>query len=144
NLARRLYQRGAFDDAREQFVRLTEIAPGDVSGWTGLVECFVRLGREGEADDALARARERLGDVPEIVLLVARQLLRRSAYEEAEAVLAPLTGDADPTRAAAAWAWIAVARAGRHDCAGARAAAREALLVDRTDPVAAFVLRRCS
>jgi Tfp pilus assembly protein PilF len=143
NLGRRLYKRGAFDDAREQFLRLTEIDPGDVVGWTGLVECLVRLGREGEADDALARARERLGDVPEVVLLVARQLLRRSAYAEAEEILAPLTGDADHARAGVAWAWIAVARAGRSECPSARTAAREALLVDRADPVAALVVARC-
>jgi Tfp pilus assembly protein PilF len=144
NLGRRLYQRGAFEDAREQFLRLTEIDRHDVAAWTGLVECLVRLGREGEADDALARAREAVGDVPEIVLLVARQLLRRSAYAEAEAVLAPLTEDQDHARAGAAWAWIGVARAGRGDCVYALRAVREALLVDRTDPVAALVLRRCS
>jgi predicted Zn-dependent protease len=143
NLGRRLYKRGAFDDAREQFLRLTEIAPDDVSGWAGLVECFVRLGREGEGDEALARARERLGDVPELVLLVGRQLLRRSAFEKAEAVLAPLTNDADHARAGAAWAWIAIARAGRGDCPGALRAARETLLVDRSDPVARRIVAHC-
>jgi Tfp pilus assembly protein PilF len=143
NLGRRLYQRRAFDDAREQFLRLTEIDKADTMAWTGLVESLLRLGREGEADDALGRAREALGDVPELVLLVGRQLLRRGAFDDAEAVLAPLTGDPDHARQGAAWGFIGVARAGRGDCAAARAAAREALLVDRTDPVAAVVLRRC-
>jgi Flp pilus assembly protein TadD len=143
NLGRRLYQRGAFDDAREQFLRLTEIDPHDVTGWTGLVESFLRLGREGEADDALGRAREALGDIPEVTLLVARQLLRRGAYASAEEALAPLTGDGDHARANAAWAWIAVSRAGRGDCGGALRAAREVLLVDQSDAVAALVLDRC-
>ncbi len=143
NLGRRLYQRGAFDDAREQFARLTELEPGDALAWTGLVEALLRLGREGEADDALARARERVGDRPEIALLVGRQLLRRGAFDDAEAVLAPLTGDADHARQGLAWAFVGVARAGRGDCAAARSAARQALLVDRTDPVAAVVLDRC-
>jgi Tfp pilus assembly protein PilF len=143
NLARRLYARAAFDDAREQFLRLTEIARDDANGWTGLVESFLRLGREGEADDALERARAHLGDRPDLTLLVARQMLRRAAYAEAEAMLAPLTADPDHARQGAAWAWIAVARAGRGDCEGARQGAREALLVDRTDPVAAIVIGRC-
>ncbi len=143
NLGRRLYQRGAFDDAREQFLRLTEIDASDASSWTGLVESLLRLGREGEADDALGRAREKLGDRAELVLLVARQMLRRGAFEDAEAVLAPLTADPDHARQGAAWGFIGVARAGRGDCASARQAAREALLVDRTDPVAAIVVARC-
>ncbi len=144
NLGRRLYQRGAFDDAREQFLRLTEIDAGDAMAWTGLVESLLRLGREGEADDALGRARERLGDLPALVLLVGRQMLRRGAFDEAEVVLAPLTGDPDHARQGVAWGFIGVARAGRGDCASARQAAREALLVDRADPVAAVVLARCS
>ncbi len=141
NLARRLYKRRAFDDACEQFLRLTELDAGDLSGWTGLVETFLRLGREGEADDALARAREHLGDVTELRLLVARQMLRRGVYAEAEDELAPLTSDLDHARQGAAWGWIAVARFGRGDCAGALRAAREAILIDRADPVAAHVVK---
>ena len=143
NLGRRLYQRGAIDDAREQFLRLTELDAGDVAGWAGLVESLLRLGREGEADDALARARESLGDVPELTLLVARQMLRRGAYDEAEAILAPLTSDPEHARQGTAWGFIGVARAGRSDCAGALRAAREALLVDRTDAVASLVVSEC-
>jgi predicted Zn-dependent protease len=124
-------------------VRLTEIDPESAIGWTGLVESLLRLGREGEADDVLARARTRLGDRPEIVLLVGRQMLRRGAYAEAENVLAAETSNRDPTRQGAAWAWIAIARAGRNDCSGALAAAREALLFDRRDPVARKVEARC-
>jgi hypothetical protein len=73
-------------------------------------------------------------------MLVARQLLRREAFAEAEEALAPLTNDADRPRAAAAWSWIAVSRLARTDREGARAAAREALATDGTNAVAAQVL----
>ena len=75
-------------------------------------------------------------------MLVARQLLRREAFAEAEEILAPLTGEVDRARAGAAWSWIGVARLARGDRAGARSAAREALLVDRSDEVAGEVVRR--
>lgn len=142
NLARRLFQRGAFDDAREQFLRLTQVEPDVAAGYVGLAECLLRLDREGEADDVVRRARTRFGDTPELSMLVARLLLRRGAFAEAEEQLAPITSEADRPRAGVAWAWIAVARLAREDRAGARAAAREALLVDREDAVAAKVLEQ--
>jgi Flp pilus assembly protein TadD len=140
NLGRRLFERRAFDLAREQFFRLTQVAPDEVEGWTGTAECLWRLDREPEADDAIARARARFGDTPELRLLVARQQLRRAAWEEAEATLAPLTDDADPSRAAASWAWIAVARLGRGDRGGALVAAGRAQRIERAQPVAAHVV----
>jgi Flp pilus assembly protein TadD len=142
NLARRLFERGAFDDAREQFLRLSQVEPDVPAGYLGLAECLFRLDREGEADDVIRRARMRFGDTPELVMLVARQLLRRGAFAEAEDILAPLTGDADRTRAGAAWSWIGVARLARGDRDGARTAAREALVVDAADQVAVEVERR--
>lgn len=140
NLARRLFQRGAFEGAREQYLRLTQVAPEALAGYLGLVECLLRLDRDAEADGVLGRARARFGDRPELVMLVARQLLRRDAFAEAEEILAPLTEDADPSRAAAAWAWIGVARLARDDGDSARAAAREALAMDATNEVAAGLL----
>jgi Tfp pilus assembly protein PilF len=139
NLARRLFARGAFEDAREQFLRLTQVAPEALGGYLGLAECLLRLGRDEDADGVLGRARLRFGDVPELQMLVARQLLRRDAFAEAESILAPLTDDADRARASAAWAWIAVARLARRDRAGAHAAAREALALDHDNAVAARV-----
>ena len=38
-------------------------------------------------------------DTPELLMLVARQLLRREAFDEAEEILAPLTGSPDRLRA---------------------------------------------
>jgi tetratricopeptide (TPR) repeat protein len=142
NLARRLFQRGAFEDAREQFLRLTQVEPDVLAGYIGLAECLLRLDRDGEADDVIGRARVRFGDGAEVRMLVAKQLLRRSAFAEAEEILAPLTADADKPRAGAAWAWIGVARLGKGDTQGAKVAAGEALLVDRDDGVAREVLKR--
>jgi Flp pilus assembly protein TadD len=140
NLGRRLFQRGVFDEAREQFARLTEIEPDRMEGWIGLAECFVQLDREGEADDAIAHARERFGDSPEITLLVARQLLRRGVFADAERALAPLTESTDPSRRGAAWSWIAVARAGAASYDAAIAAATQALAIDRDDSIATYAM----
>ncbi|AKV03060.1 TPR domain protein, putative component of TonB system [Labilithrix luteola] len=142
NLARRLFARGAFEDAREQFLRLTQVQADVPAGYIGLAECLLRLDREPEADDVLARARARFGDTPELTMLVARQLLRREAFAEAEEILAPLTDDADKPRAASAWAWIGVSRLARGDRHGATDAAHEALAIDREDAVARDVLAK--
>lgn len=144
NLGRRLFARKAFDEARDQFLRLTQVEPGQLEGWTGLAECLLALDREAEGDEVIAHARARFGDVPELRLLVARQQLRRSAWEEAEATLAPLTEDADRAREGSAWAWIGVARLGRGDKLGALRAAGAAQQIDREDPVAAHVVREAS
>jgi tetratricopeptide (TPR) repeat protein len=141
NLGRILFRRGAFDDAREQFERLTEVAPESMEGWAGLTESLLRLGREDDADEALARGRARIGDVPELLVLVARQLLRRRAFAAAEALLAPLTFHADPERQGTAWSWISVARLGEGRVDDAVAAAREALLAGGPDPLATYALR---
>ncbi len=139
NLGRRLFSRGAFEDAREQFFRLTLVAPGEIVGWLGLSECLLRLGRDGEADDAIARARALFGDKPELLMLVARQLLRRGAYERAEEILTPLTSDRDASRGGAAWAWIAVCRLARGEKDAAADAANESLSFDRRNAIAQFV-----
>jgi Flp pilus assembly protein TadD len=141
NLARRLFQRGAHEDAREQFHRLTQVAPDSVLGYVGLAECLLRLDREAEADGVLDRARTRFGERPELLVLVARQMLRRGAPAEAEEILAPLTDDADRSRAASAWAWIGVARLDRGDRRGARHAAGQSLEIDERDAVAREVLK---
>jgi Flp pilus assembly protein TadD len=138
NLGRLLFGKGAFDEAREQFLRLTEVAPSSIEGWTGLVESLLRLKREPEADDVLTNARARFGDVADVVLLVGRQQLRRGAYEQAEATLAPLTQEGGRRRAEA-WAWIGVARLGRGDAAGARDASKEAQAIDSQEPIAFYL-----
>jgi predicted Zn-dependent protease len=112
-----------------------------MEGWTGLTESLVRLDREDDADEVLARGRARIGDVPELRVLVARQLLRRRAFAEAEELLAPLTFHADPKRQGTAWSWICVARLGEGRANDAVAAAREALLAGGADPLAIYAMR---
>lgn len=140
NLGRRLFARGQYENAREQFERLVAVAPDAIEGWAGEAESLLQLGREAQAERVVARARERFGDRPALMLLVARQRLAAGDFDEAEAVLAPIVGGPDRARAGAAWAWIAVARAGRGDAEGARAAARAALAIDRDDAVARYAL----
>jgi tetratricopeptide (TPR) repeat protein len=141
NLARLLYARGQYENAREQFERLVEVAPEATEGWVGEAEALLQLGREADADAVVARARARLGDSPPLRILVARGRMALGEWDEAEAMLASLVADADRTRAEAAWAWIAVARVGRGDAPGAEQAARAALAVDRADPIATYALR---
>ena len=140
NLGRLLFARRAYDEAKSQFLRMTEIAPNDRGGHLGLVESLFRLGREGEADEALSRARRLLGDMPELRLLIGRQLLHRGSYADAEAMFAELTASADARIAGAAWAFVGVARLGRGDATGAETAASEALRFDRDDPVATYAM----
>ncbi len=140
NLGRLLFARRAFDDAKSQFLRLTEVSPREMAGHLGLVECLFRLHREGEADEALARARRLLGDAPELRLLLGRQLLHRGNFDEAERMFADLTASPDARIAGAAWAFVGVARLGKGDGVGAERAAGEALRVDRDDPVATYAM----
>jgi Flp pilus assembly protein TadD len=140
NLARRLFARGQYDNAREQFQRLREVDPAGTEGWAGEAESLLQLDREAEAEAVVEGAREALGDAPALVLVHARLRLAAGDWDEAEAALAPLVGGEDRTRRAAAWAWIAMARAGRGDAAGARTAAASALAIDRDEPVARHAL----
>ena len=142
NLGRLLFARGAMDDAKEQFLRLTEVAPSEIAGFSGLVDSLLRLGREGEADDVLAKARARFGETEEFLLLHGRQLLRRGAFLEAEQVFGRVSGSADKERRASAWAWISVSRLERNEREGARAAAFESQKLDANNPVAGFVAGR--
>jgi tetratricopeptide (TPR) repeat protein len=140
NLARRLFGRGQYENAREQFQRLREVEPGAAEGWAGEAECLLRLDREAEADGVVAAGRAHAGDAPALLLVLARLRLAAGAWDDAEAILAPLTGSHDRARAGAAWSWIAVARAGRGDAEGSREAALAALAVNRDDPVARYAL----
>ena len=136
NLARRLFERGQYENAREQFQRLREVAPAAAQGWAGVAEALLQLDREAEAEAVIERARAALGDEPSLVLVYARLQLAAGNWDTAEAALAPLVGGNDRTRRAPAWAWIAVARAARGDAAGARQAVDAALAIASDEPVA--------
>jgi Tfp pilus assembly protein PilF len=138
NLGRILFARRDYDGAREQFLRLTEVAPGVVEGWSGLVEAMLRLHREHEADALLDTAREKLGERPVLALLVARRLLREGDAPSALAALDPITRDGNPKIQAAAFAWIAVARAAQGDVEASHSAAHKALELDPHNDVALY------
>jgi tetratricopeptide (TPR) repeat protein len=144
NLARRLFERGAIDEAREQFLRVTEVAPEFIEGWAGLCETLLRLQRAQDAQQMLAHARARFGAHPLVELLEARLLLRQGAFDQAEERLEPLTHLADRPRASAALSWLAIARLGDGDVGGASDAAERALSLDPADGVARYALRAAS
>jgi Flp pilus assembly protein TadD len=141
NLGRRLFARGQYENAREQFERLIEVAPDSIEGWIGAAETLRQLGRNTQAQQIVARASDRFGDAPELRLLRAREQVERGEWLEAEALLAPLAGSPDTARACAAWAWIAIARIGRGDIGGATDAASAALAIDRDDAVARYAMQ---
>ena len=142
NLGRLLFARQAFAEAREQFLRLTEVAPQVIEGWTGLCESLMRLGRTHEADEILDQARDKLGERPQLVLLVARRLLRQGEIDAALAALGPITHDQNDAMASAAWAWTAVANAQKGDASAARTAAERALSLDPQNRVALFAQKQ--
>jgi Flp pilus assembly protein TadD len=140
NLGRLLYQRGATEEAREQFARLTEVAPEYPEGWTGLCETLLRLDRTSEAQAVLETARSRFGSSPPIELLAARLLLRKSAFSEAATHLERVTREADRRQVAAAFAWLAVARLCEGKGDAAAAAADRAAALNPDDAVARYAL----
>jgi Tfp pilus assembly protein PilF len=141
NLGRLLFARRDYDGAREQFLRLTEVAPSVVEGWSGLVESMLRLHRDHEADVLLDQAREKLGERPAFVLLVARRLLRQGDAPSAIAALDPITRDSNPKIQATAFAWLAVARAAQGDVEASQSAAHKALALDPHNDVALYATK---
>jgi tetratricopeptide (TPR) repeat protein len=139
NLGRMLFAAGRYHEAREQFLRLVEVDPAEVQGHLGLAETLIRLGRDGESDGAIARARERFGDTPALLVLFARRTLAAGHIDEAEAILTPLAGQGDDV-GRAAWSWLATIHLARGDYGKAFGAAERALAIDRNDAVATYVV----
>jgi protein O-GlcNAc transferase len=140
NLGRMLFAQRNFDAAREQFLRLTEVAPRVAEGWAGLVESLLRLGRQHDADLVLEKGRALVGERPQLLLLVGRRLLREGDAANAITVLDPITRDSNTSTQAAAFAWIAVAQASLGDVESARTAAKRSLDLDPHNAVARFAL----
>lgn len=143
NLGRRLFGRGAYDEAREQFLRLTQVAPEAEGGWVGLSEALLALHRVEEADAVLANAKHRFSESPALGLLIARLMLEKRQYLEAEAMLVLLTDgrlEGNPAREEAAWAWLAVSRVALGRPREAVAAAKEAIARDPDDRVAVVAM----
>jgi tetratricopeptide (TPR) repeat protein len=127
NLARMLFAAGRYDDAREQFLRLVEVAPTELAGRAGLAETLLQLDRGEESDAVVDRALRDFGPVPSLVMLAAA------------ALLLPLTRAGDDN-ARAAWSWIAMGRLARRDDAGAFEACEKAFALDRNDALATYVV----
>lgn len=145
NLGRRLFHRHAYDEAREQFLRLTQVAPEVVDGWIGLSESLLALHRTEEADTVLVNAKTRFPKTPALKLLIARVMLEKEQYLEGEAILRGIAEagiEADPAREASAWAWLAVARVALGRLKEAVTAAQEALDRDERNVVAAFAMAK--
>lgn len=142
NLGRLLFARGAIDEAREQFLRLTQVAPDQSEGYTGLVDCYWKLGRDDEANAILEKAAGRFATIAGVEILLARRALKRGDLDDAEARLVTLTTGADGRFHATAWAWLGVARLAHGDRDGAERAAHEALKRDPHEAVARFVLAK--
>jgi Flp pilus assembly protein TadD len=142
NLARRLFARGQYENAREQFERLEQVAPGAPEGWAGHAEALLELGRTAEAEAVVDQGRAHAGDAPALMLIVGRGLLARAEWEDAEAVLARIVGGPDRALAGAAWAWLAVGRVARGEVAAGLGAAQAALAIDREDAVALYAVER--
>lgn len=139
NLGRMLFAAARYHEAREQFARLVEVDPTILAGHTGLVESLLQLGREEESDTALDRARGTFGDLPELLLLDARRLLRRGAFEEADERLLALT-DREDDVARAAFSWLAASRLAAGDPTAALGAAEKAFHLDKNDAVSTYIV----
>jgi Flp pilus assembly protein TadD len=141
NLARRLFERGEYEEAREHFLRLTQVAPDFIEGWTGLCETLLKLDRQADARAVLGHTREAFGAVPAVALLEARFLILDGHFADAEAELAPLTALPARPQAGAAFAWLAIARLGQGNVAGAIEAAERATSINPGDGVARYALK---
>ncbi|MCA9632528.1 MAG: tetratricopeptide repeat protein [Myxococcales bacterium] len=139
NLARLYFNAGQFERARSQFKRLTEVAPEEPQGFTGLCESLLSLGRNTEADAISQRALRRFGPEPELLILEARRSLRKGRPAHAIELLLPLsTGEDD--YAAAALSWIATAELARNRPAHAVGAAKRSLELAPDGAVAIYCL----
>ncbi|HEU4538232.1 MAG TPA: tetratricopeptide repeat protein, partial [Polyangiaceae bacterium] len=139
NLARDYFEAHMLDEAREQFLRLAEVAPHDERGPAGLAETLWRMGRPAEASEVVRAARARLGERPSLRLLAAREALAAGFVKEARAELMRLSSFRHEY-ATAARAWLAVADLAAGDLEAARAHAELALADDRHQPVASYAL----
>lgn len=139
NLARLLFDANELYHAKEEFTKLTQIAPELAEAHAGLAETLIRLGRRTEAEHIVQRQAPRFPDSTELQVLLARSELRRKQTDRAVQRLSILArrGDAD---AALAFSWLAVAELTRRRPAHAISAAQRALALDADSHVAQHAL----
>jgi tetratricopeptide (TPR) repeat protein len=138
NLGRLQFDAGMFEAASLTFKKLIQVAPNSASGYAGLSEALLRLGRASEAETFIEEARTRFPDDPAIALLAARTALRHDEFALAERELSALTERHDEY-AARAYAFLAALylAQGRPELAVQIANRALGLLPD--DPVAIYV-----
>jgi tetratricopeptide (TPR) repeat protein len=139
NLGRAYFAAGMLDDAREQFLRLSEVAPDDDRGPSGLAETLLRLGRTAEADEVVDRSLRKLGPRPSLLVLRARTELAVGETEGARVLLGRVV-DSNGEQTTTALAWLAVVDLAEGKLEAAVAHAEAALGRDRLEPVATFAL----
>jgi protein O-GlcNAc transferase len=141
NLARLLFNAGMLEEALVQFKRLVEIAPDSPEAAQGLAETLLRLGRVDEAEVVTRAACARFPDSPQLTVLAARSLLRQGKVARAVDLLSPLGYGRDEV-AANALSWLATAELLRDDPRRAIGAAKRALELEPTSPVATYAMAR--
>jgi tetratricopeptide (TPR) repeat protein len=95
NLARSLFARQQFDEARLEFLKLTQSSPNEVAGFSGLSETFAKLSRDAEAERTLEEAEERFPGAPEIALVRGRRALSKEQFEPAKAAFVRASESSD-------------------------------------------------
>jgi tetratricopeptide (TPR) repeat protein len=139
NLARLLFDAGMLDEALIQFKRLSEVAPDSPEAAQGLAETLLRLSRVEEAEAVTRSAHERFPDSPELTVLAARSLLRQGNIARAVELLSPLGYGKDDV-AANALGWLATAELLRGQPRLAVGAAKRALELEPSSPVATYAM----
>jgi tetratricopeptide (TPR) repeat protein len=139
NLARLLFDAGMLEEALVQFKRLVEVASDTPDAELGLAETLLRLGRTAEAERVTQAASGRFPDCSELQILTARSLLRRGEIERAIELLKPL-GYGNDDVAVSALGWLATAELLRDRPAQAVGAARRALALEPSSPVAIYAM----
>lgn len=139
NLARLLFESGRYEHARVQFKRLTEVAPRDATGFIGLAESLLQLGRHAEADALVNDASKLFPESAPIKILTARRLLRKGDVDAAVELLTPIARSRDDM-AVSALGWLATAELARGRARHAVGAAERALALDPRDPVSVYAM----
>lgn len=139
NLARMLFDANELHHAKQEFLKLTQVAPDLADAHAGLAETLIRLGRRDEAERVVQRQAPRFPESTPLQVLLARSELRTKQTERAIRRLNALTrrGGGD---AALAYSWLAVAELARQRPAHAVGAAKRALALDAESHVARHAL----
>jgi tetratricopeptide (TPR) repeat protein len=139
NLARLLFAAGMLEHARIQFKRLVEVAPNQPTGYRGLAQSLLRLGRTAEAEQVASAGHARFPHNAWLTILAARTEIRHGRIAEAKRMLIPLASSRDDA-AASALSWLATAELAAGRPRYAVGAAGRALRLEPNNSVAVFAL----